>query len=72
MIIISPSQFLVKAPLNDFSYAALQDWVEESCRLMVKFVFWIPTFGRVQRKGKFTSKSGVILTALTAIGTFSR
>jgi len=32
----------------------------------------LPTFGHVQRKGKFTSKSGVILTALTAIGSFYR
>jgi hypothetical protein len=30
----------------------------------------LQTFGHVQRKGKFASKSGVILRALTAIGTF--
>jgi hypothetical protein len=41
MMIMSPSQFLMKAPLNDFSYAALQDWNEVSYRLMVKFVHWI-------------------------------
>jgi len=38
---MSPSQFLLKAPPNNFSYAALQDWNEVSCRLMAKFVFWI-------------------------------
>jgi hypothetical protein len=42
MNIMSPWQFVMKAPLYDFNNANWQEWNEVSCGLMVKlFVHWI-------------------------------
>jgi hypothetical protein len=49
----SPSHFLMKPPLYDFSCAALQDWNDVSCRLMVKlFVHWIANIWTCTTEGE--------------------